>query len=244
MESGAGLTSIITMETSVQEIIRSAIQKKQISKWGFSIYKCNTILEDRWKEFVDIITSTALEYLSEDQDISDLLTLPIVSDSSLEQATWQEARTHFDAHIREIITPTLEDYHMRPWVEQEAQVGETFWKVDDKLYFRIHNEPRFAYFLYVDETAVESVLNHVRDRKNPEGWIVSLVESNIKDSNLEDSGLDEEDSDDGEEDEENLQQQRKRVRAWDLVRIYATVQSGGWDEDFQEEDGVYENPSL
>lgn len=241
-----------TMYSSAQDIIRSAVEINHIKKWGFSIYKCNTVSENRWQDFTGSIISEACAYLSStaDEDILSSMTFPIITDKSLENASWREARTHFDANVRKTLIPTLEDSPLRPWIEQEAESGEASWTEDDKLAYRIQNEPLYGFFLFADETAVDNILEYVDDKGNPEGGIITLVASAITSADIEElaelasQGLDDEEEEDS-EDEEEMQRQMKKVRAWNIVAAYATIQHGGWEDDFVDDgNGISEVVSL
>lgn len=151
-----------------------------------------------------------------------------VEDEKLDGLSWKEARDVFDARITTELGPLgIEDTPNRPWVEQ-AEYRGTVWSHEDKLEFRLTNEPYHGFFVYADEEAINSVLEYANDRKQTGKCFGFIVHNGL----VGEGNLDEDD-----DDPDDSRRYVQRFYAWDLVQLYATVASGGWPDDFFWGDG-------
>ena len=233
---------------TAQVVVRESTQLYSPPKWGFVIYRCTYSSQARWDEFMSAIKNDLNQYLAadEDKDLRDTIDWTVVEDeANLEGATWEEARVAFDYWVTDELADgaNIENTTSRPW-EVQAPLGD-HWSYDDKFAKRLLREPRYSHFIYVDEAAVNSVLDF--DRWESGQYYITLVQTSRLDPyvrEINDDGEEVELEEPGvppeiEEYESFWQNLRRKIKADRLVALYGAVAQGDWPEGFEtEDDGI------
>lgn len=138
-------------------------------KWGLVIYRCTYKDDTKWAAFMEVFEAMGRCHTIDDPKLDATLTFDVREDKILFQSDdLANVREHFETwiHSDEMKTELQESEHQE-------------YNGDADLLHRIHSvqvnkstpaflaSPRYSYFIYVDEPAMESVLAH---KNNPESW--------------------------------------------------------------------------
>lgn len=138
-------------------------------KWGLVIYRCTYNDDVKWAQFMEVFEAMGRCHTIEDSKLDATLAFDVREDEPLFQSDdLANVREHFQTwiHSDEIKSELQESVHQE-------------YNGDADLLHRIHSvqvnkstpahltSPRYSYFIYVDEPAMESVLAH---KGNSNGW--------------------------------------------------------------------------
>jgi hypothetical protein len=227
-----------------QDIIRNFNEEGNVKQWGFVIYRCTYKSQEKWETFISLIKEDARECLEGHGDLWETLNWTIFEDPAMDGVDYAEPSQRFGE-----------------WVETEgSEEIKGSVSTEEQQRFR-RMQPRYNFFLYVNEEALDSVVDaaEANDRGRPNGYYVtvvrqdSIVERLAKKERLARKAAGEElpddemegDLDDFEEDEEEEDYKRhfrQRIKAWDIVPMYAgTIEGHHWWYFFTDRDGIIEN---
>lgn len=177
---------------------------------------------------------------SDEKDLLDTMEWTVVEDPTLDGVTWQEARDRFDERLRNELLALEKPY--QSFIESVLGGIDTFWTPKGKINCDILLKPSHEFFLFADEASVRSVIDHLEESNvtTSKFYFLTLVRNGLQDDGteahsdmLEELGQSREDEDEeilDNDDEEYWRDLRKMVQAWDLVKVYATIKAGGWQD--------------
>lgn len=240
---------------SFQWILRNGSTEPNVVPWGLHIYRCtySSTTDEEWSRYISMIRKDAYECLKEldEKDLLDTMEWTVVEDPTLDGVTWQEARDRFDERLRNELLALEKPY--QSFIESVPGGIDTFWTPKGKINSYIHLKPSHEFFLFADEASVRSVIDRPEESNviNSKFNFLTLVKNGLQDNGmeahsdlLEEMGESREDEDEetpDDDDEQYWRDLRKMVQAWDLVKVYATIKAGGWQDDFVDwEHGIYE----
>ncbi|TLD39590.1 hypothetical protein E2P81_ATG00577 [Venturia nashicola] len=153
-------------------------------KWGFVLYRCTYGDDATWARFMDVFEAMGRCHTMEDSTLNATLAFDVREDKVLFQSDdLTTVREHFNTwiHSEDVQSELREEEHQE-------------YDGDADLLHRIHcvqintskpaylTRPRYSYFIYVDNSAMESVLAHQSKpdlwRGNYCGW-VNVVDLNL-----------------------------------------------------------------
>lgn len=212
-----------------------------------------------------MISNDVEEFLKHpnDQDVLQKFELSIIEDSSLDGATWREARTKFDRGaweqvkdlgVRDIdldFSPMANVYRCarEMFVELDTTLVQPA-KTDGKIPLMTKQQlakiesvfsPRWAFFIWAGNASVDSVVDHAdaMEREELGCYYFTVVMSNFTFREAR-SGhskffLDYEDY------THWLEETQRKYKAWDLVDVCALIADDRWQYGSpQSADGIYE----
>lgn len=222
-----------------QQVIRFFNQRLGLASWGFVTYRCTYSSQEKWDKFMSLLKQEAQQFLHSDSDSdlrSSLIWTVIEDEDNLDGVEYPEARTLHDQWVREEIQRDIDHGTARPNIPAYMSgLGE--------FHQRIRDQPRYEFFIFADEEVVNSVVDaHEANQKDRQGlfYFIKVVRTGIVEKFEEDEDEDEEDEEE-EYDEDDGDARRfvwQKFKAWDVVRLYASILRGGWPDHHAEMYGV------
>lgn len=190
-------------------------------KWGLPIVRCTYKSQPRWEQFLAVLHGHIQhDFLDKDPengpDLQSTLVCNIIEDEErLEGASWKEARNVFD----EWVLQDIKAHPLEPPIVFHPVIS-TYKREKNKFKEDIARSPYWQHFIYVDETSVASVLDHVPSEMmkvmSPHYWITVVI-----------SRLSEYDADGnlmGDDDDIALPRELyKKFKIDQFLRVYATL---------------------
>jgi hypothetical protein len=190
------------------------LQKYNISRWGFVIFRCTYGSQDKWDRFLAQLQRHAQDRIQYEPGATDSLY------SNMEWTVIEDAATLDGVDILHT------SRRFREWVTEGPGVREM---EGSKFTAQWHYSPRYSYFLHVDEETLESVVDEEKAGQ-PGGYFCRVVKPNnvLLQEELREKGeavcMEWEEDPDEEDVERDLEDQRKRIKANELVELYGLLQ--------------------
>jgi hypothetical protein len=215
---------------SAQEVIRASNERLGLKQWGFVIYRCMYTSQQKWDTFLSLLQNETQQFLrnDNDKDLLDTLVWTVVEDKkSLDGVDYKEARKIHDKWVGEELKKETEE-------GRERKDFPGFYNQLEKFFARVSDQPRYEFFIYADEEVVDSVVDahEANDRNRQGGYFIKLVRTDLvaKDELEEGEEEDEEKAYEDEDDQDWRRNIWQKFKAWDIVRLYASILRGGWPD--------------
>lgn len=146
-------------EPPASEQIQERLADTNLTHWGFVIFRCTYGSQEKWNKFLSIIKDSARKGLG-DEPLWDSLTWTIFEDPEhLNGASMVDVSHRFAEWVKgteEMRDTTIAlDPEAMGDVHESASIGP--WDIEDWPSY-----PRYLYFIYVDETSLESVVDETK----------------------------------------------------------------------------------
>lgn len=218
-----------------QEIIRDSNQNLKLQKWGFVVVRCTYSSQQKWEKFISILHSETLATFKNeaDSDLKSTFALEVIEDEeTLNRVDYKVARDRFDTLVRDELQAETD-------AGTDRKDFPDYITADRRYFIRIEDQPRRGFFIFADQEVVNSVVDvseatlALEKKRLMQGgeYFVKVVRSGIEEKMDDDEEEDEEEEDEGYDVEEDGDSRRflwQRFKAWDLVRLYASILQGGW----------------
>jgi hypothetical protein len=146
-------------------------------KWGLVIYRCTYTDDTKWAQFMEVFEAMGRCHTVEDPELDASLAFDVREDRARFQSEdLSMVREHFKSwiHSNEIKTDFREENHEE--IDKDADLLHRIHSIQLNKWKPAHLTcPRYSYFIYVDDPAMESVLAHKDNsqwwRGNYCGWV-------------------------------------------------------------------------
>lgn len=146
-------------------------------KWGLIIYRCTYGNDKKWAEFMEVLEAMGRCHTVEDPELDATLAFDVREDEALVKSNdLSGVRHHFEnwIHSDEIKSEMREGKYEN--IDEDADLLHRIHNVQMNKSKPVHLScPRYSYFIYVDDEAMESVLAHKENSKwwqsNYCGWV-------------------------------------------------------------------------
>lgn len=189
-------------------VIAKTLEACKLKQWGFVIYRCTYGSQAKWAKFLALAKQEARNTLERegtgDVSVYDRMTWTVIEDTeTLDGASILEATRNFGA-----------------WVKADGRAEMEGSTLTDTC----HPEPRYMFFIYVDEESLESVVDEEKAADWTAGFFCKIVFADAVEDREEGrlAGMIPDDQDPLDEKLELLHCVKK-VKLGSLVSLYATL---------------------